>query len=149
MPKRTATSQPVDSPTAKRKAIEDSYDYGSPFYNTLLSCIESWTWDDLNRKSVVDDITDTVNELREVYGGQPEKIAESLSARRNLYEYFENGQNELSTFNNAITRFQAVLKGAITRNRVLPAMLSADPTDLRQAVQFCVCRMGSPYHQYY
>jgi hypothetical protein len=122
MPKRSATSQPVDSPTAKRKAIEDSYDRVSPFCNTLLSSIEGYTWDE--------------NEIREDYEGQPEKIAESLSALRNLYEY--NGKNELSTLNNAMTRFQARAKGAMTRNRVLPAMLSADPTDLRQAVQFCV-----------
>jgi hypothetical protein len=37
-----------------------------------------------------------------------------------------------------ITVLQARVRGAMTRNRVLPAMLSADPTDLRQAVQFCV-----------
>jgi hypothetical protein len=36
-----------------------------------------------------------------------------------------------------ITDLQALVRGAMTRNRVVPAMLSADPTDLRQAVQFC------------
>jgi len=36
-----------------------------------------------------------------------------------------------------ITGLQALARGAMTRNRVLPAMLSADPTDLHQAVQYC------------
>jgi hypothetical protein len=36
-----------------------------------------------------------------------------------------------------ITDLQALVRGAMTRNHVLPAMLSADPTDLRQAVQYC------------
>jgi hypothetical protein len=36
-----------------------------------------------------------------------------------------------------ITDLQARVRGAMTRNRVLPAMLSADPTDLHQAVQYC------------
>ena len=37
-----------------------------------------------------------------------------------------------------ITDLQALVRGAMTRNRVLPAMLSADPTDFHQAVQYCV-----------
>ena len=136
MSKRSATSQPVDSPTAKRSAIDISYDDESPFIRRLLNCLE-YAFD---RQSIVDEITDVdeVDELRERYEGQPEKFAEVQVAQRNMYQYFENGKNELSTFNNALTRFQAVSKGAMTRNRVLPAMLSADPTDFHKAVQFCV-----------
>ena len=39
--------------------------------------------------------------------------------------------------NEDITELQARVRGAMTRNRVLPAMLSADPTDFHQAVQYC------------
>jgi hypothetical protein len=35
-------------------------------------------------------------------------------------------------------KVQAVIRGALVRNRVLPAMLSPDPADLERAVQFCV-----------
>jgi len=44
---------------------------------------------------------------------------------------------EFSGIKDGITGFQALAKGAMTRNRVLPAMLSADPTDFHQAVQYC------------
>jgi hypothetical protein len=35
-------------------------------------------------------------------------------------------------------KFQAAVRGAIARARVLPAMLSVDPTDLHNSVLFCV-----------
>ena len=35
-------------------------------------------------------------------------------------------------------KVQAVIRGALVRNRVLPAMLSPDRADLERAVQFCV-----------
>ena len=51
---------------------------------------------------------------------------------------FEEDDWEFISINDDITDLQALVRGAMTRNRVLPAMLSADPTDLRKAVQFCV-----------
>jgi hypothetical protein len=53
-----------------------------------------------------------------------------------LINFEENGC-EFIGINDEITDLQARIRGAMTRNRVVPAMLSADPTDLRQAVQFC------------
>jgi len=35
-------------------------------------------------------------------------------------------------------KVQAVIRGALVRNRVLPAMLSPDPADLERALQLCV-----------
>jgi hypothetical protein len=37
----------------------------------------------------------------------------------------------------SVITIQARVRGAMTRNRVLPAMLSADPSDFHQAVQYC------------
>ena len=37
-----------------------------------------------------------------------------------------------------LLHLQARVRGFITRARIIPAMLSADPADLRQAVLFCV-----------
>jgi len=142
MSKRCATSQPVDSPTAKRTAIDISYDVVGPFECELVNSIDIYTFQASNpqyggSKSMVDEIYEDIIDLQEVDDWLPEMRDGCLAAQRNLYQYFENGKNELSTFNNALIRFQALAKGAMTRNRVVPAMLSADPTDLRQAVLFC------------
>jgi hypothetical protein len=68
--------------------------------------------------------------------GQPELIYDLIAANRSMCNYvYKSG---IRTFDRAFTSFQAVSRGAMTRNRVLPAMLSPDPTYLRQAVLFCV-----------
>ena len=43
-----------------------------------------------------------------------------------------------SRIKDGITGFQALAKGAMTRHRLHFARLSADPTNVHQAVQFCV-----------
>jgi hypothetical protein len=146
MSKRSATSQPVDSPTAKRKAIEDSYHMGSPFNDSLVNSIEVYNrW---NTNKILHHIRETVRELNDDDQGEPELTADLLRAEINVLNYLK--KSDIHTLNNALTRFQAISKGAMTRNRVLPAMLSADPTDLRQAVQFCVnWEWGISNHQTY
>ena len=53
------------------------------------------------------------------------------------FSIFFDSDCELLGISDDITDLQALVRGAMTRNHVLPAMLSADPTDLRQAVQYC------------
>ena len=133
MSKRTATSQPVDSPTAKRTAIDHSHDVVSPFNDSLVNNIDVYIrW---NTDQILHRIREEVDELQYVDEGQPWLIDDLLWANINLHNYLK--KSDIHTLNNALTRFQAIANGTMTRNRVLPAMLSADPTDLRKAVLFC------------
>ena len=126
MSKRVATSQPVDSPTAKRKAIEDSYDMVGPFNDSLVNSIDAYIVGGWDEEEVHHNIRETFRLLND---------ADLLWAEVNVFMYLK--KSDIPTLNNVLTRFQAISKGAITRNRVLPAMLSADPTDFHQAVQYC------------
>jgi hypothetical protein len=133
MSKRVATSQPVDS-SNKRSKIDLSYDeyQPSPFFEFLVNSIEVYNrW---NTDQVVHRLREEVDELQYV-DDELWLVDELLQANRNIYNYMK--KSNIHTLTNALTRFQAMAKGAMTRNRVVPAMLSADPTDLRQAVQFC------------
>ena len=134
MPKRSATSQPVDSPTAKRSAIDHSHDVVSPFNDSLVNNIDVYIkW---NTDQILHRIREEVNELQYVDEGQPWLIDDLLWANINLHNYLK--KSDIHTLHNALTRFQAIANGTMTRNRVLPAMLSTDPDDLLKAVQFCV-----------
>jgi hypothetical protein len=57
-------------------------------------------------------------------------------ARRGRNSYEHDTKYMWFQVDSAIT-IQALVRGVIARGRVIPALLSPDPTDLRQAVLFC------------
>lgn len=132
MPKRACTTS--NNTSNKRSKIDLSYDeyQPSPFFEFLVNSIEVYNrW---NTDQVVHRLREEVDELQYV-DDELWLVDELLQANRNIYNYLK--KSDIPTLNNVMTRFQAMAKGAMTRNRVVPAMLSADPTDLRQAVLFC------------
>jgi hypothetical protein len=134
MSKRACTTS--NNTSNKRSKIDLSYDeyQPSPFFEFLVNSLEVYIrW---NTNQILHRLREEVDELQYVDDGEPWLVDELLQANRNIYNYVK--KYDLHTMNNEMTRFQAMAKGAMTRNRVVPAMLSADPTDLRQAVQFCV-----------
>ena len=132
MSKRACTTS--NNTSNKRSKIDLSYDeyQPSPFFEFLVNSIEVYNrW---NTDQVVHRLREEVDELQYV-DDELWLVDELLQANRNIYNYLK--KSDIPTLNNVMTRFQAMAKGAMTRNRVVPAMLSADPTDLRQAVLFC------------
>ena len=132
MSKRACTTS--NNTSNKRSKIDLSYDeyQPSPFFEFLVNSIEVYNrW---NTDQVVHRLREEVDELQYV-DDELWLVDELLQANRNIYNYLQ--KSDIPTLNNVMTRFQAMAKGAMTRNRVVPAMLSADPTDLRQAVLFC------------
>ena len=131
MSKRACTTS--NNTSNKRSKIDLSYEVVSPFNDSLVNSLDAYIgWDE---EEVHHHIRETVRELNDDDQGQPELTDDLLWAEINVFNYLK--KSDIPTLTNALTRFQAMAKGAMTRNRVLPAMLSADPTDLRQAVQFC------------
>ena len=130
MSKRACTTS--NNTSNKRSKIDLSYEVVSPFNDSLVNSIEVYNrW---NTDQVVHRLREEVDELQYV-DDELWLVDELLQANRNIYNYLK--KSDIHTLNNVLTRFQALAKGAMTRNRVVPAMLSADPTDLRQAVLFC------------
>ena len=106
-----------------------------PFNDSLVNSIDAYIEGGWDEEEVHHNIRETVRLLNDDDQGQPELTDDLLWAEINVFNYLK--KSDIPTLNNLLTRFQAISKGAMTRNRVLPAMLSADPTDLRQAVLFC------------
>ena len=132
MSKRACTTS--NNTSNKRSKIDLSYEVVSPFNDSLVNSLDAYIgWDE---EEVHHHIREFVRELNDDDQGQPELTADLLRAEINVLNYLK--KSDIHTLNNALTRFQAMAKGAMTRNRVLPAMLSADPTDFHQAVQYCV-----------
>ena len=77
-----------------------------------------------------------------VVGDDFKKLIQRISIANDddeiLFSIFIGSDLELLGISDDIADLQALVRGAMTRNRVLPAMLSADPTDFHQAVQYCV-----------
>jgi len=131
MSKRACTTS--NNTSNKRSKRDLSYEMVSPFNDSLVNSIEVYNrW---NTDQVVHRLREEVDELQYVDDDALLLVDELLQANRNIYNYLK--KSDIHTLNNVFTRFQALAKGAMTRNRVVPAMLSADPTDLRQAVLFC------------
>ena len=133
MSKRACTTS--NNTSNKRSKIDLSYEVVSPFNDSLVSSLDAYIEGEWDEEEVHHNIRETVRELNDDDQGQPELTDDLLWANINVFNYLK--KSNIHTLNNALTRFQAISKGAMTRNRVVPAMLSADPTDLRQAVQFC------------
>ena len=66
----------------------------------------------------------------------PTRTSLQLREEANLLRHLEG--TGIPHLYNAITVFQARVRGTMARGRVIPAMLSADPTYLHQSVQHCV-----------
>ena len=133
MPKRACTTS--NNTSNKRSKIDLSYEVVSPFNDSLVNSLDAYIEGGWDEEEVHQWIREIVRLLNDDDQGQPELTDDLLWAEINVFNYLK--KSDLPTLNNVLTRFQARVRGAMTRNRVVPAMLSADPTDLRQAVLFC------------
>ncbi len=115
MSKRTATSQSVGSPNGKRIRPNVSY---------LTTALNATSMDKLlNYRFCIYDC----REMRNIRNAL-EKIWLPFPWEK---------ENPRDVICDRLTQLQARVRGVIARGRVIPSMLSPDPTDLRQAVLFC------------
>jgi hypothetical protein len=112
MSKRTATSQPVGSPNGKRIRKEVSQ---------VTAALADGSRDAMgDYRSSLEDVTgmeymrDALDDIWNEWDKSPSRI-----------------------IGDQLTQLQARVRGVIARGRVIPSLLSPDPTDLRQAVLFC------------
>ncbi len=141
MSKRTATSQSVGSPTPKRAHITVNADSNVP---PDFQAVVGW----LDASIPLDFLaTASLNTLLEHLSAQmDEEVLQRMRPNAQWIYDFEQYVDKFGDedekqprphIRDVIIGLQARVRGNIARGRVIPSMLSPDPTDLRQAVVFC------------
>ena len=143
MSKRTATSQPVGAPTPKRASITVNADSNvTPDFQAVVGWLdESIPLDFIGTASLSALLAHVT-----VHCLTSEEVFEDMRPNDQwLYEveqyvdmFADVGEEQPRPhIRDVIISLQARVRGVIARARVIPALLSPDPTDLRQAVLFC------------
>jgi hypothetical protein len=135
MPKRSATTAPVGSPNNGKRICTGEVPAD---IQALVHCLDME--DHSRRRNVWFNLYDKIDHIGRVMGTK-EGLLQLMYNYEQYQDYFDpddydyDDQHRIIKY--VIRRFQARVRGAMARGRVIPAMLSADLTDLRQAVLFC------------
>ena len=140
MSKRTATSQPVGTPTPKRASITVNADTNvTPDFQAVVGWLEqSIPLDFIATASLSALLAHVSVHCEEVF----EDMRPNDQWLYDIEQYVDmdadvDEEQPRPHIRDVIISLQARVRGVIARRRVIPALLSPDPTDLRQAVLFC------------
>jgi hypothetical protein len=144
MSKRTATSQPVGAPTPKRASITVNADSNvTPDFQAVVGWLEQSIPLDFIGTASLSALLAHVT----VHCLTSEEVFEDMRPNDqwlyDIEQYVDMFDDVAITpppaphIRDVIISLQARVRGVIARARVIPALLSPDPTDLRQAVLFC------------
>lgn len=143
MSKRTATSQPVGTPTPKRASITVNADTNvTPDFQAVVGWLEQSIPLDFIAPASLSALLAHVS----VHCLTSEEVFEDMRPNDQwLYgieQYVDmyadvDEEQPRPHIRDVIISLQARVRGVIARGRVIPSLLSPDPTDLRQAVLFC------------
>ena len=135
MSKRSATTAPVESPNNGKRICTGEVPAD---IQALVQCLDMGHYS--RRRKEWFDLYDKIYNNGRVMGTK-EGWFKLMYNYEQYQDYFDPDDYDYDDHHRiikyVIRRFQARVRGAMARGRVIPAMLSADPTDLRQAVLFC------------